>query len=960
MATAQLDTVLRHLHHLAGSAGRPTDRQLLEAFATLGDEAAFAELVGRHGPMVLRVCRRVLGHEQDAEDAFQATFLTLARNARAVRKGGSLAAFLHGVALRTALKARRSAARRRNHESRRMAAAQMTAPAPAWDEVQAALDEEIQRLPDIFRTTFVLCILQGKSGPEAAAELGCKEGTVSSRLTRARKVLQQRLSRRGIQLGAVLGALSGVAVSPALARAAVRAGLAAGKQNGGVIPPSVASLAVRCPGTLVSAKARLAAVLVLAVGLCAAALTRQALATRAGEPPAERPEAAPAPKAPRDDKEAAAFRGRVLDPAGKPFAGAKIYLFYPTPRKVAMPVRVVSDAEGRFQFTVGRAEFDRTGSRAPWNEAAPMAVVDGFGLGIPRGGAGRAADREVTLQLPADDVPIDGRVLDLQGKPIAGVRVRVRGVREPLRGDLGVFLDALVTQKEGYNVQGGLLAGLHHPYMPLDFDGIFAPVVTDAAGKFRIRGIGRERVADLLFEAPAIESKYVYALTRPAARVEVPNHRRARGVVVMTHYGCSFDHVAAPSQPVVGVVRDKDTGAPLAGAVVSANVLPGGFVDQRLAFEAVTDRSGRYRITGLPRGPDGSLQATAPSDLPYLNSLQKIVETPGLEPATVNFALKRGVWIDVRVTDKATGKPVPGSVEYNVFADNPHLKGAPGFTTPMHQETYAEEGRFRLVGLPGRGLIAAWAADNRYRLGAGAEKVKEFNNGFLQLTPSYVSARHTHGVALVNPAVGAESVSVEIALDPGRTLAGTVLGPDGKPLAGALASGLDEYTRWTDEPLRTAAFTVTGLGPRQQRLLQFAHLEKGLAGSLLVHGDAQGPLIVRLVHAGTLTGRLVTRQGKPAVGGEIHALNREFIAPDGIIPVPKDVGSLPRPVRTDKDGKFRLEGLAPGLKYRLSYLTYAYYLRILGPGMDNLTVKPGQTKDLGRVEVEVEVKPPQQ
>jgi RNA polymerase sigma factor (sigma-70 family) len=952
MATAQLDTVLRHLHHLAGSAGQPTDRQLLEDFATRGDEAAFAALVARHGPMVLRVCRRVLGHEQDAEDAFQATFLALARNAAAVRKGGALAAFLHGVALRTAMKARRSAARRRNHENHRMATAPTAAPPPAWDEVQAALDEEIQQLPETFRTAFVLCILEGKSGPEAAVELGCKEGTISSRLTRARKILQQRLRCRGIHLGAVLGTLSAAAVSPALARAAVRVGLLAGQKAPGAIPPSVAALAVDCTRALVSVKARLAAALVLVIGLCAAALTRQALTTPAAEPAAGPPQAAAPPKAPREGKEAVAFRGRVLDPAGKPFSGAKIYLFYPTPRKVAMPVRAASDAEGRFQFTVGRAEFDRTGSRDPWTEAAPMAVADGFGLGIPRmDGAGPSSDKEVALQL-ADDVPLDGRGIDLQGKPIAGVTVRVRGVRGPRRGDLGAFLDALRTQKEGYDVQNGLLAGLHHPYMPLNFDGIFPPVVTDAAGKFRIRGIGRERVADLLIEAPAIESKYVYALTRPGPRIEVPSHKRAKWTALMTHYGSSFDHVAAPSKPVVGVVRDKDTGAPLAGAVVSANVLPGGFIDQRMAFEAVTDRAGRYRITGMPRGKDGSLQTTAPPSLPYLNSLQPIIETPGLDPMTVDFSLKRGVWIDVRVTDKATGKGVPGSIEYNVFADNPHLKEVSGFTTPMHQDTHSDDGRFRLVGLPGRGLIAAWAEDNRYRLGAGAEKVKEFHNGFLQLTPHYVSARHTHGVALVNPAVGAEAISVEVALDPGRNLTGTILDPVGKPLAGVLVAGLDEYTRWTDEPLPTAAFTVTGLEPRRQRLLQFAHLEKRLAGSLLLDGDEKGPLTVKLVPAGTLTGRLVTRDGKPVVCGEIHALNRELIAPDGIIAVPKDVGSLPRPVRTDRDGKFRIEGLAPGLKYRLHHSAFAYYLRIVGPGTDNVTVRPGQTKDLGQVEVE--------
>jgi RNA polymerase sigma factor (sigma-70 family) len=951
MATAQLDSVLRHLHHLAGSAAPPTDRQLLEVFASRKDEAAFAALVGRHGPMVLRVCRRVLGHEQDAEDAFQATFLVLARNATAVRKDGALAAFLHGVAFRTALKARRSAARRRGRE-RRLAASESAVPSPAWDEVQAALDEEIQRLPEAFRMAFVLCVLEGKSGPEAAGELGCKEGTVSSRLTRARKILQRRLRQRGIQLGVGLGGVSAAAVSPALARAAVRVGLLAGQRADHAIPSSVAALAVEISGAWVPTKARLAAAVVIALGLGAAAVARQALTTPAGQAAAPQPSPAPAPKAARDDQEVATFHGRVLDPSGKPFSGAKVHLFYPTPRAVPMPVRATTAADGRFRFTVGRGEFDRTGSHDPWNEAAPVAVAEGLGLALPQSGGGRAADAEAILQFAPDDVPIDGRVLDLQGKPVAGVTVRVRGLRAPKDGNLGTFLDALDRQKQGYDVHNGLLAGIHHPYMPVCLDALFPPVVTDAAGKFRIRGVGRERVANLLIEGPGIESKYVYALTRPAPRIEVPAHKRAKWVPLMTHYGSAFDHVAAPSKPVVGLVRDKDTGAPLAGAVVSANVLPGSIVDQRLAFEAVTDRAGHYRITGLPRGKDGSLQATAPPRLPYLNSLQPAVETPGLEPVTVDFALKRGVWIDVRVTDKATGKPVPGSVEYNVFPDNPHLKEAPGFTTPMHQETYADDGRFRLVGLPGRGLVAAWAEDNRYRLGVGAEKIKEFHNGFLQLARGYVSARHTHGVALVNPAAGAEAVSVEILLDPGRTLTGTVLDPDGKPLAGVLAAGLDDYTRWTPEPLKTSAFTVTGLEPGRQRLLQFAHMEKRLAGSLLLDGDNKGPLMVKLVPAGTLTGRLVTRDRKPVVCGEIHALNREMIAPDGIITIPKDVGSLPAPVRTDRDGRFRIEGLAPGLKYRLHHSAFAYFLRILGPGTDNLTVQPGQTKDLGTVEVE--------
>src|SRR6266849_622324 len=233
MATAQLGTLLRHIHKLAAVHGgrQRTDRQLLEDFTGRRDEAAFAALVARHGPMVLRVCRRVLNHEQDAEDAFQATFLVLARNTASIRKRAALAEWLHGVAYRTAMQAKRSAARRRIHERRRRALADEAVPSPTWDDVQAVLDQEIQRLPEALRAVFVLCVLEGKSGPEAAAELGVKEGTVWSRLTRARQRLQKQLARRGVELSVLLAALSvadgagRAAVSAALASAALRSGL---------------------------------------------------------------------------------------------------------------------------------------------------------------------------------------------------------------------------------------------------------------------------------------------------------------------------------------------------------------------------------------------------------------------------------------------------------------------------------------------------------------------------------------------------------------------------------------------------------------------------------------------------------------------------------------------------------------------------------------------------------------
>src|SRR5438270_2501954 len=142
MATGQLGPLLRHIHKLAASRCPPasTDRQLLDDFAARRDEAAFAALVARHGPMVLRVCRRVLRHEQDAEDAFQATFLVLARHTEAIRKREALASWLYGVAYRTAMKAKRSAARRRNHEARLRDRTPPATPSPTWNDVQAVLD----------------------------------------------------------------------------------------------------------------------------------------------------------------------------------------------------------------------------------------------------------------------------------------------------------------------------------------------------------------------------------------------------------------------------------------------------------------------------------------------------------------------------------------------------------------------------------------------------------------------------------------------------------------------------------------------------------------------------------------------------------------------------------------------------------------------------------------------------
>jgi RNA polymerase sigma factor (sigma-70 family) len=269
MPAGELCTVLRYLHQVAAlrSSGELSDGALLERFAARGEEAAFEALLQRHGPMVLGVCRRVLGEAHDAEDAFQATWLVLVRSARSVGKAGSVGSWLHGVAHRTALKARAAQAARRKHV-RRVAVMANNGPGAeaAWGELRQVLDEEVGRLPEACRGPFVLCYLEGKTYDEAARLLGCPKGTVSTRLTRARELLRARLTRRGLALSAGLLATAlsenaAPAVPPALTAATVSAASAA------AVSPQVAALTEGVLKAMLLSKCKVATAVLLAVGV---------------------------------------------------------------------------------------------------------------------------------------------------------------------------------------------------------------------------------------------------------------------------------------------------------------------------------------------------------------------------------------------------------------------------------------------------------------------------------------------------------------------------------------------------------------------------------------------------------------------------------------------------------------------------------------------------------------------
>jgi RNA polymerase sigma factor (sigma-70 family) len=730
MSNGQLQVVVRHAQRLA-ETGEPADGgdgSLLRRFLNAGEAAAFEALVRRHGPMVLGVCRRVLRDEHSAEDAFQATFLVLFRRARALcRQRGSLAGWLYTVASRVALKARADAARRRLKEGQVVDMPRGQAqPEQVWPDLQPVLDEELNRLPETYRAAVVLCYLQGKTNDEAAQLLGWPVGTVKSRLARARDLLRGRLARRGVTvtpalLGATLAARATATLPSTLVDATVRTALGLANAAGVAVPAASAPLAL-AEGVL---KGMLAARLALGTGLLAAALAGVMAAAALAQPPrktpprgpvepvapdpgaakakpGQMPKPGPAERKPGALDDARAWddelcplkvSGRVLSPEGKPLRGADVVVMTPPWRYIqhAAPV-FAAGYEILVQGKAGKdGVYELRVARDRWvysmQGAGPLQVV---AAAPGHGPAWRPLmtnrdEKEcagLDLTLPPLWV-LRGRLIDLQGRAAAGVKlsaVRV-GKKAPAMPTEGPweFLGSWDGLEEyqaraGAGIRVGRLirdfrapTGLHFWAPPGKLPFWPEPAVTDAAGRFRLKGLGRGQAVALLVQ----DDRFA---------LQVLDFPADAGSEVVTR-------AAVPPRWIEGTVVAADTGKPLAGALVHVDTRVGptgdfsghadwkgrrlvtrgwGFYDHFTLFSPAvrTDAAGRFRVNPFlgdsPQARGGALTVTAaaPDGAPYLSTEETVAWPRGAVKQAVRLALRRGVLVRGKVTEKASGQPV--------------------------------------------------------------------------------------------------------------------------------------------------------------------------------------------------------------------------------------------------------------------------------------------------------------
>jgi RNA polymerase sigma factor (sigma-70 family) len=425
----------------SGTVSGLTDKQLLDRFMTEageGRELAFASLLERHGPMVVRVCRRVLGDPHEAEDAFQATFLILALRSRSIRGSDCLASWLYRVASNVSATARGAAARRRAHELKAAETKPLFAPVEAAVDLGPVIHEELDRIPERYRTVLLLCCLEGRSHHEAAQQLGWPLGTVQSRLARGRKRLRARLLRRGLAPSAAiltwpLPSGAAQAVLPAtLAKSTVRLALTVGAADTMTTAGSsgaVMSLARRALRTMLLSRAlRTGATAILAAGVIATGAALYAFqAARpdpAGTPQRDTAKQEP-PSAAHADDGLLTVSGIVRMRDGSPVAGATARSFTGSDQAETV---ARTDAAGRFQI---RGLFGN-GCRLHVTSADERYQT----VGKVRSTATRT---ELSVPLELTVVPALHHEVTIlsQGRPAAGAQVVAAGIDFRVQGVTG-------------------------------------------------------------------------------------------------------------------------------------------------------------------------------------------------------------------------------------------------------------------------------------------------------------------------------------------------------------------------------------------------------------------------------------------------------------------------------------------------------------------------------------------
>jgi RNA polymerase sigma factor (sigma-70 family) len=860
MAQVALRSVARQLGSLFedGLAAGLSDRQLLERFNAHHepyDETAFAAIVSRHAPMVLGVCRKLLGDHHHAEDAFQAVFLVLARQANSIRDPDSLGSWLYGVARRTALASRGRIARRRRTEVERAIRQSTAAPALAADratlerEQAEALHHEIDSLPRAFRVPVVLCYFEGFTLDEAARRLRCPAGTLRSRLARARDKVRRGLNRRGFALSTTALAwarapeASSASISPLLCETTTRAALrfsARYARAGSMSAPAIA-LAQEVLSAMLWHKLKLTAVSIMFLGVSAIGvgwLTRPlAMGDQHPRVPAttQAPVAAgSAGVASRPARGRMTIGGRVIDPRGKTVPNAPV-MVYGKSKQGGDVVRAGSSAPA----ALGEANCDGSGrfllempriSSATHYMVGAAAFAPGYGVGwVDLDIDDDSPVAEITLR---SEQVIEGRLFDIGGQFAHDVRVSVEAMGHPQRGP-----EALAGAVQGGPHFWGGNDAKNLPAWP-------KPATTGADGRFTIRGIGRDLRVLLLAVSPRFARQRIVVDTDAIAET------------------MSISATMEPAKVIIGRVTLADTGKPVPHAAISILAYRGG---PAYPSDYQTDVEGNFRAN--PFSTDRyAVSVRAPDGLPYLGASTGSFEwTKGTLERRVNLALRRGVMLRGKVLEEGSGRPVDGAAFGYFLRD-----GERG--VPAARARSAPDGTYQFAVLPKTGTLAIIGPSDDYVF-------QEMGDRLLREGRPGGRRQYAHSFVSCDLKPGTDSREVNVMLRRGATVKARVTTPDGQPVANAWVfsrllltpepwAARRRYSGEFHGDVRNGRCELHGLPPDAEIPVYFLDSKNqlGATAEFSVKASLAGPITVRLAPCGLAMARLVGPDGIPLAG----------------------------------------------------------------------------------------------
>ncbi len=547
-------------------------------------------------------------------------------------------------------------------------------------------------------------------------------------------------------------------------------------------------------------------------------------------------------------------------------------------------------------------------------------------------------------KIPARTVPITGRIVDLEGRPVRGVTIQVDSTSTAKGGDLSPWLEAVRQGEPPWVAYRHIENNTEKPSRKAE---------TDAQGRYRIEGLGAEKVVTLSIEGPKIAHTHLKVVTRRVEPFAAQGFTNSWGPGTQTIYGADFTFTAAPGRVVEGVVRDEKTKTAMKDAGVWSFGFAGSSYVGTQSLKTRTDAEGRFHLAGLPKGQGNRLLIVPNDDQPYFMQDVAVPDPPGLGAIPIEINLHKGIWIEGKLTDKETGSPVAGAFfHYLPFLDNKFVQATsefrggvymPGFGYQNRYQSKAD-GSYRLVGLPGRAIVGAVVYTGKpYRRGAGSESIKGMDeHGHFATANNPVTASRYFPTSMkeINPAEGTGTVHLDIVLDPGAKVRLRVVDPQGTPVGGVTTGGRRERGHYREEAEAQAELDVVTLGPGEDRMVWLVHEGRKLGRVIRVRerDDKNGPVIVMLEPTATITGRIVDADGNPVAGANI----RPSLKPGG------DYSPNLAQVATGSDGRFTVPDVPTGCEYSLVAESRAV-IRPRRFAVKDAAVRPGETTDVGDI-----------